>query len=428
MFLSYILVAFESCVKYYLYRGEKTVIKKILLIIALTVLCFLLTGCALHDNDDNPTLDINENAAYEGKFYNNNDYDDEDSFLFTWMTYSEIRVTDTLKNKTAYEKYIGGLLKNMKKIGVTDCFVQVRPFADAMYPSEYYPLSIYADKAKNFDPFSVIVSLGESYNIKIHAWINPYRISSRPLSEDSEFFSWQEENNGDIISTSSGVYFNPSSLKVQSLILSGVGELLKKYNIKGIHIDDYFYPSDLNDEDKAQYEVYRKNGGMLDISQWRRENVNALVSAMYLKVKSFGGDKLFSVSPAGNIDKNYSQLYADVGLWCKGGYCDMVLPQIYFGFQNDSLPFEKCFDDWLNITDSEKVILIPGLALYKVGNEDMFAGSGKDEWINNNDIISRQVQLIKEKGSEGYALYSSSYINFSEKFTAQELKNLQNML
>lgn len=402
-------------------------IKKIVLVIALVGICFLLTGCALHDDDDNPILDIHENAAYEGKFYNKND-DEEDSFLFTWMTYSEIRVTDELKNQTAYEKYIGGLFENMKKIGVTDCFVHVRPFADAMYPSECFPLSVYAEKADNFDPFSVIVSLGESYDINIHAWINPYRISSKPLDEDSEYFSWQEENSGDIISTPSGVYFNPTSMKAQSLILSGVGELLKNYNIKGIHIDDYFYPPNLKNEDEAQYEAYRKNGGSMNISQWRRENVNALVSAIYLKVKSYGKNKIFSVSPSGNIDKNYSQLYADVSLWCKGGYCDMVLPQIYFGFQNDSLPFEECLDDWLSITDSEKVILIPALALYKSGKEDIFAGSGKDEWINNNDIISRQVKLIKEKNCKGFALYSSSYINFSEKFTAQELKSLQNML
>ena len=399
-----------------------------MLVIALVGICFLLMGCALHDDDDNPILDIHENAAYEGKFYNKNDDAEEDSFLFTWMTYGEIRVTDELKNKTAYEKYIGGLFENMKKIGVTDCFVHVRPFADAMYPSEYFPLSVYAEKADNFDPFSVIVSLGESHDINIHAWINPYRISSKPLDKDNEYFSWQEEKSGDIIGTSSGVYFNPSSMKAQSIILSGVGELLKNYNIKGIHIDDYFYPPDLKDEDKAQYEAYRKNGGSMNISQWRRENVNALVSAMYLKVKSYGEDKIFSVSPSGNIDKNYSQLYADVSLWCKGGYCDMVLPQIYFGFQNESLPFEECLDDWLSITDSEKVILIPALALYKSGKEDTFAGSGKDEWINNNDIISRQVKLIKEKNCKGFALYSSSYINFSEKFTAQELKNLQNML
>ena len=128
-----------------------------MLVIALVGICFLLTGCALHDDDDNPILDIHENAAYEGKFYDNNDSDDEDSFLFTWMTYSEIRVTDDLKTKTAYEKYIGGLFENMKRIGVTDAFVQVRPFADSMYPSEYFPLSIYAGKADSFDPFSVIV-------------------------------------------------------------------------------------------------------------------------------------------------------------------------------------------------------------------------------------------------------------------------------
>ena len=403
-------------------------IKKIICLVVLAFACLMLTGCALHDDDDNPTLDIHENAAYEGKFYNNNDSDDEDSFLFTWMTYSEIRVTDALKTKTAYEKYIGGLFENMKKIGVTDAFVQVRPFADAMYPSEYFPLSIYAGKANSFDPFSVIVSLGESYDIDIHAWINPYRISSKSLSEDSEYFLWQEEDKGDIISTDTGVYFNPSSLKAQALILSGVGEIMEKYNVKGIHIDDYFYPPDLKDEDKAQYEVYRKSGGSMDISDWRRENVNSLVSAIYLKVKSYGGDKIFSVSPSGNITKNFSQLYADVYSWCKGGFCDIVLPQIYFGFQNDALPFEDCFEEWLSITDSDKVILIPALALYKSGKEDSFAGSGKDEWMKNDDIISRQAKLIKSKDCKGFALYSSSYINFSEKFTAQELKNLQSML
>ena len=166
----------------------------------------------------------------------------------------------------------------------------------------------------------------------------------------------------------------------------------------------------------------------MDMLDWRRENVNSLVSAIYLKVKSYGEDKIFSVSPSGNITKNFSQLYADVYSWCKGGFCDMILPQIYFGFQNDALPFEDCFEEWLSITDSDKVILIPALALYKSGKEDSFAGSGEDEWLKNDDIISRQAKLIKSKDCKGFALYSSSYINFSEKFTAQELKNLQSVL
>ena len=404
-------------------------IKNIIYIILSVLLCLMLTACGLHSDDDNPTLDINENAVFDSKLDDTTKaMSDEDSFLFTWMTYSEIRVTDELKNETAYEKHIGSLFENMKKIGVTDCFVQVRPFADAMYPSEYFPLSIYAEKADNFDPFAVIVSLGKSCDIDIHAWINPYRISSKPITEDSEYFSMWQKNTGDIINTPSGVYFNPCSLKAQSLILLGIEELLEKYNIKGIHIDDYFYPPDFADNDKEQYESYCQKGGSLDINQWRRENVSSLVSAAYLKVKSFGEDKMFSISPSGNTDKNYTQLYADVYSWCKGGYCDIILPQIYFGFENESLPFEECLNDWLNITDCEKVKLIPALALYKSGQEDIFAGNGKYEWQKNSDIISLQVRLIKEKNCKGFALYSSSYINFSEKFTAEELKNLQSML
>ena len=205
-------------------------------------------------------------------------------------------------------------------------------------------------------------------------------------------------------------------------------ELLENYNINGIHIDDYFYPEDVADEDHVQYKDYKKAGGKKDISSWRRENVNSLVSSIYLKVKSYGEDKIFSISPAGNIDKNYAQLYADVNAWCKGGYCDMILPQIYFGFDNSTLPFEECLDRWLSITDTDKVKIVPGLALYKSGKEDAFAGQGKTEWQTNSDIISRQVTSLKDKGCRGFALYSSSYINFSQIFTAEELNNLKNVL
>ena len=106
----------------------------------------------------------------------------------------------------------------------------------------------------------------------------------------------------------------------------------------------------------------------------------------------------------------------------------MILPHIYFGFENSALPFEACLDRWLSITDKSKVKLIPGLALYKCGKEDIFAGNGKTEWQNNSDIIKRQVISLREKGCQGFALYSSSYINFSETFSAKELNNLKSVL
>jgi hypothetical protein len=75
----------------------------------------------------------------------------------------------------------------------------------------------------------------------------------------------------------------------------------------------------------------------------------------------------------------------------------MILPQIYFGFENSALPFDSCLDRWLSITDTGKVKLVPGLALYKCGKEDAFAGEGKAEWQKNSDIISRQVKYLKDR-------------------------------
>ena len=400
--------------------------KKFVCIIILIMLILCFTACGLHSDEDNPTLDIHENAAYDGKLDNTTKaISDEESFIFTWIAYSELRVTPELKNENNYKEHIGKYFSNMKEIGVTDCFVQVRPFADSVYPSEIFPLSVYAENAVDFDPFAAIIEVGGKYNIKIHAWINPYRISNNPeFDTDADFEEYEES----IIRLSSGVYFNPASLEAQKLILSGVEEIMTKYGVRGIHIDDYFYPEDIDGEDSTLYLKYKKQGGKKDKDQWRRENVNSLISAVYLKVKSFGSDKIFSVSPCGNINKNCNQLYADVYSWCKGGYCDIILPQIYFGFENESLPFEECLESWLAITDRSKVLLMPGLALYKCGEEDIFAGDGKGEWQENSDIISRQVRLIKDKELQGFALYSSSYINFSETFTAEELNNLKSVI
>lgn len=401
-------------------------IKKLFCFVVLLLLCFLMCGCGLHSDSDNPTLDIHENAAFDGQLDNTtNPIGNEEAFIFTWMTYSELTVTEKLKNKEAYREYIDAYFENMKRVGVTDCFVQVRPFADAMYKSELFPVSKYAVNAEDFDVLETVIDLSESYGIGIHAWINPYRISFYPLESNSV---WLKSYKNSVITLDSGSYFNPADIKTQELILSGVEELLENYNIKGIHIDDYFYPEDIADNDKAQFRTYKKAGGKKDISSWRRENVNGLVSAIYSKVKAYGEDKIFSISPAGNIDRDYSVLYADVYAWCKGGYCDMILPQIYFGFENETLPFEKCLDRWLSISDTAKVKLVPGLALYKCGKEDTFAGEGKAEWQKNSDIISRQVKTLRDKGCHGFALYSSSYINFSQTFTAKELNNLKNVL
>ena len=117
-------------------------------------------------------------------------------------------------------------------------------------------------------------------------------------------------------------------------------------------------------------------------------------------------------------------------LWCsEDGYCDIILPQIYFGFDNENLPFSETLSQWHEITKNAKKKLVPALALYKAGEQDIYAGEkGKDEWQKNSDIISRQVQCIKDLGINSFGLYSASYINFSKTFLSDELNNLQSVI
>ncbi|MBQ7296322.1 MAG: family 10 glycosylhydrolase [Clostridia bacterium] len=402
-------------------KGKKAVvkIKRIIAVLLCAFILFCFSGCHVLTSDDSENLEFHENAAYDSEMID----EDDDSFIFTWLSYMEIAVTDSLKLQQDYASYIGTIFASMSEIGVTDCFVQVRPFADALYKSEIFPVSTYAEKA-DFDVLGTVTAKAKEYNIAVHAWINPYR-----LSGDTACFSAYDIDDDDLIVTPSGTYFSPASLKVQRLILDGARELMENYDIKGIHIDDYFYPPDMNSADEKQFELYKDGGGRLSLSQWRRENVSALLMSLYNTVKTFGEDKIFSVSPSGDKDKNTNQLYADVKLWCsEKGYCDIILPQLYFGFDNESLPFEETLSVWAEMTDSEKVTLVPALALYKVGKEDIYAGTGKNEWQKSSDMIKRQIEALQKKNINSFGLYSASYINFSETFLSQELNNIKSVI
>lgn len=358
-------------------------------------------------------------------------------FRGVWISYIEIM--DNCGSEAEFSAFMNEMLTNFSRIGMTDIFFHVRPFGDALYPSELFPSSstICAKQGDSlaFDPLRIALDLSVEYGVKLHAWVNPYRASRdsdlTKLSDDNRAKIWYLEGNGDVNLIGDRYYFNPASERARELITEGAAELMVKYpDLAGIHIDDYFYPENCGDFDSADYEKYCENGEAVLLDDWRRENVNLLVRELYKKVKSFGEDKLFTISPNGKIDTCINKLYADVELWAaQEGYCDMLLPQIYFGFENASQPFERCLDGWVSICTNPRIRLVPALALYKCGEEDVHAGlTGRTEWLDNSDIIKRQVQHIKEKGLAGFSLYSGSYVNFSESFYKKELDNLISVL
>lgn len=352
-----------------------------------------------------------------------------------WLSYYEINVDNSRNTPDEYASYITHLCSKFQPLGITDVFVQVRPYADALYKSNVYPTSVYAGVNQGgeliFDPLEIICRVMLQYGIKVHAWVNPYRVHNgtdiNELSHNNKARQWYVNGSAeDVAVVGNKIYFNPASEKAQQLVVEGVKEILAGYPVAGIHIDDYFYPPDCGNFDGAQYEAYLSQGGTLSLEDWRRSNVNKLVSAIYTAVKAFDG-KVFSVSPAGNIQNNYQNLYADVSLWSKGGYADMIIPQVYFGFLHETHPFNKCVADWYSLR-ANGVRMPVGLALYKAGTEDSFAVSGKDEWKESSDIISRQVQYLSQAGCDGFVIFSCEFLLENEGAAAQEVENLQQYL
>lgn len=345
------------------------------------------------------------------------DTSQKSEFCGLWLTYSELSVKGKSYTEETYSEYIGEIFDRARECGITDIFVHARAFADALYFSSVFPHSEYASGKRgekaDFDILNICIKQGRQSGIRIHAWINPYRISSAFSADylcEGTIKSWYEENTGDVFEANGGLYLNPSSEKAKKLVTDAVREILKSYDVAGIHFDDYFYPENCKDADRKSYEEYKSKGGKLTAEAFRKENVSSLISNVYTVVKSFGKDKIFSISPTGDIEKNLNSLYADVSLWCKGGYCDMIIPQLYYGFQNETMPFENTLDRWLELCENSPVKLVPGLALYKKGKEDAFAGNGRYEWIESDSVINRQIEMLREKNICGYALFSASYL------------------
>ncbi|MBQ2963263.1 MAG: family 10 glycosylhydrolase [Clostridia bacterium] len=366
----------------------------------LAVICclFLLPSCAVsNQNEDSQTEAVTCDTP------------NNEQIRAMWLSCYELSEMFEKGTREYFSDKVCELFEVCKIKNINTLFVQVRPFCDSLYPSEIFEWSKFAESSSgtlpNFDPLEIIVDTAADYGVSVHAWINPYRVSYDSSAEISKAIE------GFAFSCEEGVFLDPSSVEAQKQVLEGVREILENYDVDGIHIDDYFYPQTDNNFDKAAYEAYLDCGGKLSKNDWRRENVNSLVSALYSLVHSAKTDAVFSISPAGDIRKNKTVHFADVELWCTvKGYADWIVPQIYYGFEHEKMPFKKIADKWLKLAEKGNVKIICGLASYKQGKADNGAGSGENEWVNDNDVISGQTKYINSIGYGGYALFSYSYV------------------
>lgn len=341
-----------------------------------------------------------------------------EEFRGFWLTYSEIKSL-AAPDADAFYQNLYERFSLLSQNGLNTVIFHARAFADAFYASSIFPWSVYASGTQGvspgYDMLAVAVRAAHDCSLKIHAWINPYRVSYdtdiQALSDSNPAKQMYVSGETDqLLLPESGIYFDPSSPRVQKLVIDGIREIAANYDVDGIHIDDYFYPSDVGDCDSSRYLAYTQSGGTLSLGDWRRSNVNALVSGIYSAVKAIDPSLVFGISPGGVPETNFSTYYADVSHWATTpGYCDYLIPQIYFGFLNKNYGYERLLSYWTQLCQGGTVELYIGLALYKTGDSESYAGSdeGRSEFTDHADVIKRQVESLRAEGTaKGFAVFS----------------------
>ncbi len=322
-----------------------------------------------------------------------------------WLTQFDLSTMWETNSESAFRANIKKVLQNCVNNGFNTVFVQCRPNGDATYRSNLYPWSKYvftygagysATATKSFDPLAITVDEGHKLNLSIHGWINPLRLMGTDeivnVSDNYKLKQWYNSKRGTYVVDVNGTYWlNPAYPEVRQYIIDGAKEIMSNYNVDGLHIDDYFYPTTEAFFDEAAFRA----SGYQDVYNFRRYNMNLLVSGLYSAAKSIDIDMVFGVSPAGNPTKVINNHCADVGLWCSSSnYIDYIMPQLYYGFEHPSAPFNSMVQKWTNVVTSPTVKLYIGLALYKAVTPSSSTVYDGQEWYNSDDIIKRQIQYL----------------------------------
>lgn len=354
--------------------------------------------------------DINNIAALSSKATADTPESDEE-MRGVWVSYMELSMeNESSKTQKAFEDKFTEIAQKCRESGFNTLIVQVRPFCDALYKSSYFPWShiLTGTQGENpqYDALQIMCDICKENNLKIHAWINPYRVSSnetpKKLSDNNPYIKNSEIG----IKTDNGILLDPSNETAQQLISDGVKEIAENYDVDGIQFDDYFYPTEDESFDKKQYEAYIEKYGKensMSLDNWRMQNVNTLICKVYRTIKSVDSSVEFGISPQGNIGNN-DGLYADVKSWCTcKGFADYICPQIYFSLENPALTFEDCLDSWTSLDFDENVKLYVGLGGYKAGNGEY----DEETWLLSDSILADEYDILRNnKSVRGFMLYS----------------------
>ena len=302
------------------------------------------------------------------------------------------------------------------KLNHNAIFVHVRPSGDAFWPSQYAPWSYWLTGSKlgadpGWDPMPFMVSEAHKRGLEFHAWFNPYKASqedaiaklppNHPLRAHPDWaITYPLTGNG------RRLYYDPGIPEARTFVEDSILEVVSKYDIDGVHFDDFFYPYPAKGQafpDTKSYAIY---GGGAKLADWRRTNVNLLVQEMDKRIKTIKPWVKFGISPFGiwrNADtdargsktnglQSYDAIYADTRKWVQEGWLDYIVPQLYWNIGFEVADYAILLKWWTNLTKGTKVQLYIGQADYRIGQ----SGAWKDP-----TQLDQQIALNQAAGVPG---------------------------
>ncbi len=310
------------------------------------------------------------------------------------------------------------ILDSLALLNINTIYFQVRPTADAFYYSDFEPWSKYLTGEQNkepnpfYDPLSFVIKEAHARFIDVHVWLNPYRVltstDTTELYREHLFYRRRDM----FVEYGGKYYFNPGLEETREYLCDVVTDIVSRYNIEGVHFDDYFYPYKIEGEIFPDYETFMDDPkGFDNIEDWRRNNVNLVIQELNKEIKSTKPYVEFGISPFGvwrnkeddpsGSDSragqtNYDDLYADIKLWLEEGWIDYVVPQLYWEIGKEVADYTK-LAKWWNDHSYGKNLYI-GLGAHKLG------GNAAPAWKKPNELC-RQLEENRRFGNISGVVY-----------------------
>ena len=348
------------------------------------------------------------------------------------------------------------ILDKAKALNLNAIVLQVRPSADAIYPSKLEPWTEYLSGAQGeapqpwYDPLKFWITAAHARGLELHAWFNPYRARHATAKSPSSADHIARTNPAAVKSYGRFLWMDPGDEVASRQTLDVVLDVVRRYDIDGVHIDDYFYPypidapgaggaeaaalestgamkPELDFPDQASWQRYLLSGGTLTRADWRRQNVNKLIEAMYRGIHREKSWVRFGVSPfgVGRPDRRppgivgfsqYDKLYADAELWLANGWVDYFSPQLYWSIGQAPQAYGTLLDYWVAQNPMGRHIW-PGLFTSRIGAPTKSYAP---------DEIVQQINLTRTRaGAGGHVHFSMAPLSANRQGIADKLKAVQ---